>query len=199
MRASCCSWWLHATIIENPPSSAALPQTHTHSGGVQASRKRSQTVASQWFLKAKRPELEGLGGRGGSRTQADGGGGGGGGRGNRNPWLVFHVGANIRLAAALTHQRSLIWRTQSSLNYREIRAGLGRRWESGLESGYYIQQRRQWLAPVAAQPRARGHVTISWTGSVCVVFFLCVFFPISVFFFFLNQNLKLVWQHSMLF
>lgn len=86
------------------------------------------------------------------------------------PVAGFSCGANIRLAAALTHQRSLIWRTQSSLNYREIRAGLGRRWESGLGSSYYIQQRRQWLAPVAAQPRARGHVTISWTGSALCVF-----------------------------
>lgn len=49
----------------------------------------------------------------------------------------------------------LIWRTQSSLNYREIRAGLRCLWESQPESSYYIHQKRQWAAPVASQPRGK--------------------------------------------
>lgn len=69
------------------------------------------------------------------------------------------------MCAALTHQHLLIWRTQSSLNYREIRAGLRCLWESGPESSYYIHQRRQWVAPVATQPRGRGQLPIFWICS----------------------------------
>ena len=49
----------------------------------------------------------------------------------------------------------LIWRTQSSLNYREIRAGLHCLWESQTESSYHIHQRRHWAAPVAPEPHER--------------------------------------------
>lgn len=50
----------------------------------------------------------------------------------------------------------LIWRTQSSLNFREIRAGLQRLWESQSESGDSIHHSRHRATPVATQLPTRG-------------------------------------------